>query len=42
VHPIELGAGGRLWQSPDELEDRYHHEAVPSSSGVVHHLFWRR
>ena len=42
VHPAELGAGGRLWQSPAELEDRYHHEAVPSPSGVVHHLFWRR
>ncbi len=42
VHPAELGAGGRLWQGPEELEDRYHHEAVPSPSGVVHHLFWRR
>ena len=42
VHPTTLGAGGRLWQSPDELEERFHHEVVPSSSGVVHHLFWRR
>lgn len=42
VAPIELGGGSRLWTSPDELLDRYHHEAVPSpSSGVVHHLFWR-
>lgn len=22
--------------------DRYHHEVVPSPSGVTHHLFWRR
>jgi dihydrofolate reductase len=42
VHPTELGAGSRLWESPAELEDRFHHEAVPSTSGVVHHLFWRR
>ena len=41
VSPVQLGAGSRLWQHPEELEDRYHHEAVPSSSGVVHHLFWR-
>ncbi len=32
----------RLWDSPDELLDRYHLEAVPSPSGVTHHLFWRR
>ncbi|MCH1865092.1 dihydrofolate reductase family protein [Nocardioides sp. CFH 31398] len=38
---VRLGRGSRLWTSPDELEDRYHHEAVPSPSGVVHHLFWR-
>ena len=42
VAPVELGAGSRLWHSPDELDDRYHHEEVPSPSGVVHHLFWRR
>ena len=41
VTPVQLGAGTRLWQTPDELDDRYHHEAVPSASGVVHHLFWR-
>jgi dihydrofolate reductase len=41
VVPVQLGAGTRLWQTPDELDDRYHHEAVPSASGVVHHLFWR-
>jgi dihydrofolate reductase len=39
---VELGAGSRLWDSPDELDDRFNHEVVPSSSGVTHHLFWRR
>jgi dihydrofolate reductase len=39
---VELGAGSRLWESPDELDYRFHHEVVPSSSGVTHHLFWRR
>ena len=42
VSPVELGAGSRLWQSPDELDDRFHHDIVPSPSGVTHHLFWRR
>ena len=42
VSPVEIGAGSRLWQSPDELLDRFHTDVVPSSSGVVHHLFWRR
>ena len=39
---VELGAGSRLWESPEELLDRFHHEVVPSPSGVTHHLFWRR
>ncbi len=42
VAPLELGSGSRLWESPDELDDRFHHDVVPSPSGVVHHLFWRR
>lgn len=42
VAPVELGEGGRLWRSPEELTDRFHLEVVPSPSGVVHHLFWRR
>jgi len=41
VSPLTLGGGARLWESPDELRDRYTHETVPSASGVVHHLFWR-
>ncbi|MHA7135371.1 dihydrofolate reductase family protein [Oerskovia turbata] len=42
VSPIELGAGSRLWESPDELLDRFHRDVVPSPGGdVVHHLFWR-
>ncbi|MYR08213.1 deaminase [Gordonia sp. SID5947] len=40
---VELGSGVRLWESPDELLDRYHRDTVPSPSGAVtHHLFWRR
>ncbi|BBX91649.1 dihydrofolate reductase family protein [Mycolicibacterium boenickei] len=43
VSPTELGSGSRLWESPDELNDRYHHDVVPSPGGAVtHHLFWRR
>jgi dihydrofolate reductase len=42
VSPVQIGAGSRLWESPEELEDRFHHEAVPSPSGVTHHLFWRK
>ena len=42
VAPLELGAGTRLWESPDDLRDRFHVDVVPSPSGVVHHLFWRR
>ena len=41
--PVELGRGERLWDSPDDLLDRFHLERVPSpSSGVVHHIYWRR
>ena len=42
VSPLVLGAGTRLWESPEELDDRFHREVVPSPSGVVHHLLWRR
>nr|WP_198424041.1 dihydrofolate reductase family protein [Microlunatus antarcticus] len=42
VSAVQLGAGSRLWESPEELDDRYHHDVAPSESGVVHHLFWRR
>ena len=42
VSPVTLGSGVRLWESPDELLDRFHLDVVPSSSGVTHHLFWRR
>lgn len=40
--PCELGSGLRLWDSPEELTDRFHLERVLSPSGVVHHFFWRR
>lgn len=42
VAPITLGRGIRLWDAPDELDDRFHHDVAPSPSGVVHHLLWRR
>ncbi|MBY4212658.1 dihydrofolate reductase family protein [Rhodococcus fascians] len=42
VTPIEFGSGLKLWDSPDELNDRFEHEVVPSSSGMTHHLFSRR
>ncbi|MET8979150.1 dihydrofolate reductase family protein [Streptomyces sp. NPDC004539] len=42
VSPFELGTGLRLWDSPDDLLDRFHLEVVPSPSGVAHHLFWRK
>jgi hypothetical protein len=32
VAPVELGRGGKLWDSPDELLDRFHLEQVPSPS----------
>lgn len=40
VAPVELGRGGKLRDSPDELLDRFHLERIPSPSGVTHHLFW--
>jgi dihydrofolate reductase len=42
VAPVEIGGGERLWDSPDDLLDRFHLETVPSPSGVTHLLFWRR
>lgn len=42
VSPMTLGAGVRFWESPEELDDRFHHETVPSPSGVTHHLLWRQ
>ncbi len=42
VAPVELGRGERLWQSPDELPDRFNLDTVPSPSGVTHLLFWRK
>lgn len=41
VAPITLGGGVRLWESADEFDDRFHHETIPSPSGVTHHLLWR-
>jgi dihydrofolate reductase len=41
VVPVQLRAGSRLWQRPEKADDPFHPEAVPSSSGVVHHALWR-
>ena len=43
VNPgVTIGAGVRLWESPDELRDRFNLDVVPSPSGVIHHVFWRK
>ncbi len=42
VAPLQLGSGERLWETPEELTDRFHLERIPSPSGVTHHFFWRR
>ncbi|MFC1417827.1 dihydrofolate reductase family protein [Streptacidiphilus cavernicola] len=42
VSPVTFGSGLRLWNSPEQLLDRFHLEVVPSPSGVAHHLFWRK
>ena len=42
VAPVELGRGERVWNSHEELLDRFHLDTVPSPSGVTHLLFWRR
>ena len=42
VAPIDLERGERLWDSADDLLDRFHREVVPSESGVTHLIFWRR
>ena len=42
VAPIRLGAGIRLWDTSADFDDRFHHETIPSPSGVIHHLLWRR
>ena len=41
VSPVEFGTGLKLWDSPDDLLDRYQRDVVPSSSGVTHYLYWR-
>ncbi|MFF8770177.1 dihydrofolate reductase family protein [Kitasatospora sp. NPDC015120] len=42
VSPLKLGTGLKLWDSPDDLRDRFHVDVVPSPSSVTHHLFWRK
>jgi dihydrofolate reductase len=40
--PILLGRGERLWDRLEGLEQRFHIEAAPSPSGVIHLTFDRR
>jgi dihydrofolate reductase len=40
--PIVLGRGERLWDGLEGLEQRFHIEAVPAPSGVIHLIFTRR
>lgn len=40
--PILLGRGERLWDGLEGLEQRFHIEAAPSPSGVIHLTFARR
>ena len=42
IAPIEYGHGLRLWEAPEELEDRFHLEKITAPSGVEHCFFWRR
>jgi dihydrofolate reductase len=42
VSPVVFGSGLKLWDSPEELLDRFHLEVIPSPSGVSHHVFWRK
>ena len=34
-------AAGPTVGIPEEFDDRFHHETIPSPSGVTHHLLWR-
>ena len=42
ITPIEYGTGLKLWERPEELEDRFHLERITAPSGVEHCFFWRR
>ncbi|MDN5599556.1 MAG: dihydrofolate reductase family protein [Brachybacterium sp.] len=42
IAPLEYGAGLKLWERPEELEDRFHLERITAPSGVEHCFFWRR
>lgn len=42
IAPLEYGTGLRLWQRPEELEDRFHLERITAPSGVEHCFLWRR
>lgn len=42
IAPVDLGTGLRLWESPEELTDRFHHEQITAPSGIRQCFLWRR
>lgn len=42
IAPLEYGAGLRLSERPEDLEDPFRLEQITAPSGVVHCFFWRR
>jgi hypothetical protein len=40
VVDIEFGRSANLWDSPDEVLDRFHLERITSPSRVTHHILW--
>ncbi|MDN5685600.1 MAG: dihydrofolate reductase family protein [Brachybacterium sp.] len=41
VAPWELGTGLKLWESPEELTDRFELERITADSGYTHCFLWR-
>ncbi|MGA4508143.1 dihydrofolate reductase family protein [Propionibacteriaceae bacterium G1746] len=42
IAPVEFGDGLKLWDRPEDLEDRFHLEKITAPSGVEHCFLWRR
>lgn len=41
VAPWDLGTGLKLWESPEELTDRFELEQITADSGYTHCFLWR-
>ena len=41
IAPVEYGTGLRLWERPEDLQDRFHLEKITAPSGVTHCFLWR-